>query len=112
LIAGVGFGGYRFKAETGRLWSGAREIRLTPKASDVLHQLVSHAGELVSKEHLFATVWNGTAVSDDALTSCIQELRRALEDDAKEPRFTCAAVRCRNLSLREATRARARDQSE
>jgi DNA-binding winged helix-turn-helix (wHTH) protein/pimeloyl-ACP methyl ester carboxylesterase len=84
---GVGFGGYRFELETGRLWSGAREIRLTPKASEVLQQLVRHAGEPVSKADLFATVWNGTVVSDDALTSCIQELRRALEDDAKEPRF-------------------------
>jgi DNA-binding winged helix-turn-helix (wHTH) protein/pimeloyl-ACP methyl ester carboxylesterase len=84
---GVGFGGYRFEPETGRLWSGAREIRLTPKASDVLKQLVLHAGAPVSKADLFATVWNGTVVSDDALTSCIQELRRALEDDAKEPRF-------------------------
>jgi DNA-binding winged helix-turn-helix (wHTH) protein/pimeloyl-ACP methyl ester carboxylesterase len=84
---GVGFGGYRFELETGRLWSGAREIRLTPKASEVLKQLVLHAGEPVSKADLFATVWNGTVVSDDALTSCIQELRRALEDDAKEPHF-------------------------
>src|SRR5205823_5510421 len=31
--------------------------------------------------------WNGTIVSDDALTSCVQELRRALSDDAKQPRF-------------------------
>ena len=84
---GVSFGGYRFEADTGRLWRGAREIRLTPKASDVLKQLVLHAGEPVSKEDLFATVWSGTAVSDDALTSCIQELRRALEDDSKQPRF-------------------------
>src|SRR5918999_1937373 len=83
----VRFGDYRFEAETGRLWSGAREIRLTPKASAVLNQLVIHAGEPVSKEDLFAAVWSGTAVSDDALTSCIQELRRALEDDPKQPRF-------------------------
>ena len=84
---GVAFGGYRFETDSGRLWSGTREIRLTPKASEVLKTLVLHAGELVSKDHLFATVWNGTAVSDDALTSCIQELRRALQDDSKEPRF-------------------------
>ena len=84
---GVAFGGYRFETDSGRLWSGTREIRLTPKASEVLKTLVLHAGELVSKDHLFATVWNGTAVSDDALTSCIQELRRALKDDSKEPRF-------------------------
>jgi TolB-like protein/Tfp pilus assembly protein PilF len=84
---GVTFGSYRFEAETARLWSGAREIRLTPKASAVLKELVKHAGTPVSKEDLFATVWSGTAVSDDALTSCIQELRRALEDDARQPRF-------------------------
>src|SRR5262245_4062905 len=87
MQAGVRFENYRFEVESGRLWSGTREIRLTPKASDVLKQLVARAGEPVSKEDLFATVWNGTAVSDDALTSCIQELRRALDDDSKQPRF-------------------------
>jgi pimeloyl-ACP methyl ester carboxylesterase/DNA-binding winged helix-turn-helix (wHTH) protein len=84
---GVAFGDYRFDADSGRLWSGTREIRLTPKASAVLEQLVRHAGQPVSKDHLFATVWNGAAVSDDALTSCIQELRRSLDDDPKQPRF-------------------------
>lgn len=83
----IGFGRYQFDVKTCRLWSGAQEIRLTPKASAVLKELVTHAGHPVSKENLFATVWNGTAVSDDALTSCIQELRRALEDDARQPRF-------------------------
>ena len=84
---GVRFGGYRFDADTGRLWSGTGEIHLTPKASAVLTQLIARAGEPVSKEDLFATVWSGTIVSDDALTSCIQELRRALDDDSKRPRF-------------------------
>ena len=32
-------------------------------------------------------MWNDTVVSDDALTSCVQELRRALADDSKQPRF-------------------------
>lgn len=84
---GVSFGGYRFDVATGRLWSGTREVRLTPKASAVLGVLVTHAGQPVSKEELFASVWTDTVVSDDALTSCIQELRRALEDDARQPRF-------------------------
>jgi TolB-like protein/Tfp pilus assembly protein PilF len=86
-MEGITFGGYRFDVQTGRLWSGQQEIRLTPKASAVLKELVTHAGAPVSKEDLFASVWSGTAVGDDALTSCIQELRRALEDDAKQPRF-------------------------
>jgi adenylate cyclase len=84
---GVRFGGYQFDIDTGRLWLGQGEIRLTPKAAAVLKVLVTHAGEPVSKERLFASVWNGLAVSDDALTSCVQELRKALEDDPRQPRF-------------------------
>src|SRR5262249_37931361 len=84
---GVRFGGYQFDVESGRLWLGTGEIRLTPKAAAVLKVLVAHAGETVSKERLFASVWNGVAVSDDALTSCVQELRKALEDDPRQPRF-------------------------
>jgi TolB-like protein/Flp pilus assembly protein TadD len=84
---GVSFGRHRFDLETGRLWSGKREIKLTPKASAVLKALVTHAGQPVRKEELFASVWNGTIVSDDALTSCVQELRKALGDDARQPRF-------------------------
>src|SRR4051812_33133341 len=83
----VSFGEFLFCARTGRLWSGAREIRLTPKACAVLAVLVQHAGQPVSRDELFDRVWSGTAVTDDALTSCVQELRRALADDAKQPRF-------------------------
>ena len=45
----VTFGDYRFDVETRRLWAGEREIRLTPKASDVLKVLVTNAGRPVSK---------------------------------------------------------------
>ena len=84
----VRFGGtFSFDVATGQLWSGDREVRLTPKAAAVLKELMAHAGRPVSKDNLFATVWNGVAVSDDALTTCVQELRRALNDDPKQPRF-------------------------
>jgi TolB-like protein/DNA-binding winged helix-turn-helix (wHTH) protein/Flp pilus assembly protein TadD len=83
----VRFDRFRFDPETGRLWAGAEEVRLTPKSAAVMSRLVAHAGEPVTKESLFASVWPDTAVSDDALTTCIAELRRALEDDAKQPRF-------------------------
>ena len=66
--------------------AGKQAVKLTPKALAVLGQLVQQSG-LVSKEELFQTVWADTVVSDAALTFCIQELRRALRDDAKEPRY-------------------------
>jgi DNA-binding winged helix-turn-helix (wHTH) protein/alpha-beta hydrolase superfamily lysophospholipase len=83
----ITFGRFRFEPPTTRLWAGEREIKLTPKAAAVLAVLVARAGEPVTKQELFATVWSHRVVSDDALTTCIQELRKALADDAKKPRY-------------------------
>ena len=47
--------------------------------------LLERPGAPVSKQELFASVWRGTVVSDDALVTCIQELRKALGDDSKQP---------------------------
>ena len=83
----VRFDGFSFDLETGQLRQGTSEIRLTPKAAAVLRLLVTNAGSPVSKDQLFSLVWSETAVSDDALTSCVQELRKALGDDARQPRY-------------------------
>lgn len=83
----VSFDPFRFEPASGRLWCGTQEVRLTPRAAAVLAELVAHAGELVSKEMLFSSVWRDAVVSDDALISSIQELRKALADDPKQPRF-------------------------
>ena len=83
----MNFGRFRFDAQTGRLWSRQREVRLTPKAAGVLAALVARAGEPVSRQELLGLLWSDVAVGDDALTSCIQELRKALGDDARRPRF-------------------------
>jgi adenylate cyclase len=83
----VGFGSYRFQPDTGQLWLRGQEVRLTPKAAEVLRVLVTNAGTPVSKHDLFASVWPDVAVTDDALTTCVQELRRVLSDDAKHPTF-------------------------
>jgi len=83
----VNFDRYRFEPHTARLWEVDDEIRLTPKAAAVLAMLVARAGTPVTKRELFASVWSNRVVSDDALTSCVQELRKALGDDAKNPRY-------------------------
>jgi len=40
-----------------QLWQGPEVVRLTAKAFAVLRHLVAHAGQLVTKEDLFAAVW-------------------------------------------------------
>ena len=81
------FDRFRFDARTGQLWRDGREVKLTPRAAAVLHLLAERAESLVTKQELLDRVWGGMAVGDDALTSCIQELRAALGDDARRPRY-------------------------
>jgi len=83
----VAFGSFRFAPRTGQLWRDGSELRLTPRAAAVLQRLTERAQEIVTKQDLFDRVWGGLAVTDDALTSCIGELREALGDDARHPRY-------------------------
>jgi TolB-like protein/tetratricopeptide (TPR) repeat protein len=80
------FGRYRLEPRAG-LMSGARAIKLTPKALALLSYLAERPGEVVTKDELFAAVWPETTVGDAALVTCIQELRSALHDDARHPRY-------------------------
>jgi DNA-binding winged helix-turn-helix (wHTH) protein len=82
----IRFGQYRLDSVQG-LKRDQQEVRLTPKSLAVLGLLASQPGRVVSKDELFATVWHDTAVTDSALTTCIQEIRRALGDQARDPRF-------------------------
>ncbi len=66
---------------------GESTRRLEPKVMQVLLCLSQRPDEVVSKEELIKAVWPGTFVTDDVLLRCISELRKALEDDAREPRF-------------------------
>ena len=81
------FANYRLDVHNEQLWQGEQELLVPSKAFVVLRYLVEHAGQLVTKAELFDALWPGTAVSDGALTFCIVELRKALGDDAKAPRF-------------------------
>jgi TolB-like protein len=81
------FGSYRFEPASARLSQNDAEVRLTRKAALVLAALLERPGTPVSKQELFANVWRGTVVGDDALVTCIQELRRALGDNSRQPMY-------------------------
>ncbi len=83
----VAFGLFRFAPRTGQLWCDGSEVKLAPRAAAVLRLLAERAQELVTKQDLVERVWGGMAVGDDALTSCIQELRGVLGDDARNPHY-------------------------
>jgi len=66
---------------------GTESVRLEPKVIEVLTQLASRPGEVISRDDLLAAVWPGVIVGDDALTQAIIKLRKALGDDAHKPTY-------------------------
>ena len=69
-----------------RVRTPSETLQLEPKIMHVLRCLAERPGEVVSKERLFAEVWEGTYVSEDVLTRAVAELRRVFEDSAATPK--------------------------
>lgn len=80
----LNFGEFTLDAERGALLRGTEEVRLRPQSLDVLWYLAGNANRLVTKEELFRSVWGDTVVTDDSLTQCLVEVRRALGDESHE----------------------------
>ncbi|HYM61206.1 MAG TPA: winged helix-turn-helix domain-containing protein [Thermoanaerobaculia bacterium] len=80
-------GDFRIRPQTRELIGPAGTIRLKPRSMDVLLDLAEHAGQLRTREEVLASVWGDIAVGEEVLTHCIWELRQALGDDRREPRF-------------------------
>jgi predicted ATPase/DNA-binding winged helix-turn-helix (wHTH) protein len=78
---------FRLDVSDERLWRDEDALKLTRKAFVVLRYLAEHSGHLVTREELFNAAWSTTYASDDALSACIREIRRVLEDHAQSPQF-------------------------
>lgn len=62
------------------------EQHLRVQAFQTLTYLIEHRDRVVPKEELFHVIWKDAIVSEDTLVQCIGHVRRALGDDAQEPR--------------------------
>ena len=70
-----------------RLTRGDDVRRVEPKVMEVLATMAARPGETVTKDEFMAEVWTGTVVTDDVLARCISELRKALDDSARNPTY-------------------------
>ena len=78
--------GYRIEPSILRVVGHGRETRMEAKAMQVLLYLAEHAGRAVSRRELEEQLWPGRVVTEDSVTNAIAKVRRALADDAHEPR--------------------------
>jgi len=80
------FAGFSLDTDRRELRRGDGLLRLEPKAFDLLVYLIANRERVVSKDDLLAAVWNGRIVSESALTTCINAVRKAIGDNGKMQR--------------------------
>src|SRR4051812_45953386 len=110
MVASYRFGPFTVDASSYRLLRGADVIPLSPKIIDLLLYLVARQSALVGKDELFTALWPDVAVTDNALTQAVSELRQALGDDPAKPTYIQTVARrgyrfispVQSLALRDA----------
>ena len=79
---------YRFEgfvldlARGALLSAGGEEVPLRRKSFELLHLFVANAGRLLDRDTLNQAIWSNVIVTDDGVTQCVRDIRRALDDDA------------------------------
>jgi DNA-binding winged helix-turn-helix (wHTH) protein len=76
-----------FDGEARQLLRGRQEIHLSPKAFELLRCLVEARPRALSKHELHELLWPATFVSESNLATLVAEIRGALGDTARKPRF-------------------------
>ena len=87
LLRGFRLGEWLVKPDDGSLVSAQRVTRLEPLLMELLVFLCSHAGQVVSKHDVLINVWRNRFVSDGTIKASFYQLRKALGDTPRKPRF-------------------------
>jgi DNA-binding winged helix-turn-helix (wHTH) protein len=83
----VQFGEFTVDSDARQLRRAGREVHLSPKAFDLLVLLIANRPNVLDKKDLHTRIWRDTYVGDANLNVLVGEIRKALDDDARQPRF-------------------------
>lgn len=81
------FGEFCLDTDRRELLRDQLPVHLTPKAFQLFRTLVERQPNGVSKESLYEQLWPGVFVEESNLFDLVSEIRTALSDDARQPRF-------------------------
>lgn len=79
----IEFGEFILDLERGSLQRSGKDVGLRRQAFDVLTFLATRRGTLVSRDELQNAVWDEVKVTDNSLTQCIVEIRKAIDDHTR-----------------------------
>jgi DNA-binding winged helix-turn-helix (wHTH) protein len=86
-LARLRFDEFELDEANARLMRSGQAVALAPTPFNVLCALARQPGALMTKEALLDTVWGHQFVSESVLKTAVSELRVALGDNPREPRF-------------------------
>lgn len=101
----IQIGAWSFSPSAAELRRGSQRQALEDRAARLLNVLARERGKVVSHEQLIAEIWNNRTVSANSVAVVVGDLRRALGDDARAPRYI-ETVAKRGYRLRELGSAR------
>lgn len=78
---------WSFAPDTGILKNGEQSTRLEHRAAALLELLILGRGTLVTHDEIIDKVWDGRTVSPNSVAVVISDIRRALGDDPRNPKF-------------------------
>ena len=81
------FGDFELDVAQRRLLRAGEETVLQPRVFATLLYLLERSRRVVPKDELLEAIWPDTFVTENALSRCIRQIRRALNDDARSPVF-------------------------
>lgn len=82
------FDGWTLRLDIGELEKDGRRIRLQDQPLQVLDELLSRPGEVVTREELIARLWpKGVVDFDTGINSSVRKVRVALDDVGETPRY-------------------------
>ena len=76
-------GDWRVRPSLARIERGTEAVHVTPRSMALLVYLAEAGDRVVSRNELLDALWPRMAVTQDALSQCIVELRKAFRDDSK-----------------------------
>ena len=83
----VRFDAFELDESNALLLRNGKAVTLAPKPFAVLCALARRPGSLLTKHALLDDVWGHQFVTDSVLKTAISEVRAALDDDPKQPRY-------------------------
>ena len=94
------FGPFTLDLDTRQLTRDGGELHLSPKAFELLAALVEERPKVLSKTVLQQRLWPDTFVAEANLSNLVAEIREALGDAPREPRYHPHGPRVRLRLLR------------